>query len=58
MVNGAWTTSFYGYDGGGSVRQLTDSAGEVTDKYEYDAFGNSFTNRDHAQQLFVSRRTV
>ena len=43
MVNGAWTTSFYGYDGAGSVQQLTNSSGVVTDEYEYDAFGNSFT---------------
>jgi len=28
------------YDGGGTVRQLTDSAGAVTDTYDYDAFGN------------------
>ena len=26
-MNGAWTPSFYGYDGGGNVRQLTNSAG-------------------------------
>jgi RHS repeat-associated protein len=32
--------SFYGYDGHGSVRQLTNSAGAVTDTYDYDAFGN------------------
>jgi RHS repeat-associated protein len=43
LVNGAWTPSFYGYDGGGNVRQLTSSAGAVTDEYEYDAFGASFT---------------
>ena len=43
MQNGAWTPSFYGYDGGGNVRQLTNSVGAVTDSYEYDAFGNSFT---------------
>jgi RHS repeat-associated protein len=43
LVNGAWTPSFYGYDGGGNVRNLTNSAGAVTDEYEYDAFGNSFT---------------
>ncbi len=40
MVSGTWTTSFYGYDGGGSVRQLTSLAGGVTDSYNYDAFGN------------------
>jgi RHS repeat-associated protein len=33
-------TSFYGYDGHGSVRVLTDAAGSVTDRYDYDAFGN------------------
>jgi RHS repeat-associated protein len=32
--------SFYGYDGTGSVRQLTNSSGAITDTYEYDAFGN------------------
>lgn len=42
-INNTWTASFYGYDGGGSVRNLTDSNGAVTDTYEYDAFGNSFT---------------
>jgi RHS repeat-associated protein len=36
----SWTVSFYGYDGHGSVRQLTNSAGSVTDSYDYDAFGN------------------
>jgi RHS repeat-associated protein len=43
MLNGSWTASFYGYDGGGNVRQLTGASGAVTDTYEYDAFGNSFT---------------
>jgi len=42
-LSGTWTVSFYGYDGGGSVRQLTNSAGTVTDTYEYDAFGNAWT---------------
>ena len=40
VVNSVWTPSFYGYDGMGNVRQLTDSAGVITDKYDYDAFGN------------------
>jgi RHS repeat-associated protein len=39
-INSTLTTSFYGYDGHGSVRQLTNSAGVVTDSYDYDAFGN------------------
>jgi len=40
IVNGGWTPSFYGYDGGGNLRQLTNMAGAVTDTFEYDAFGN------------------
>ncbi|HEX7155000.1 MAG TPA: PKD domain-containing protein [Thermoanaerobaculia bacterium] len=31
--------SFYGYDGQGSVRFLTDASGAITDTYDYDAFG-------------------
>ena len=40
QIQGAWTPSFYGYDGFGSVRQLTDLNAIVTDNYNYDAFGN------------------
>lgn len=32
-------TSFYGYDGHGSVRLLTDASGAVADRYEYETFG-------------------
>jgi RHS repeat-associated protein len=39
-INGAWTTTYYGYDGHGSVRFLTDPNANVTDTYDYDAFGN------------------
>jgi RHS repeat-associated protein len=35
----AWVASFYGYDGHGNVRFLTDTNGDVTDTYDYDAFG-------------------
>jgi RHS repeat-associated protein len=51
----AWTTSFYGYDGGGSVRQLTNSAGAVTDEYLYDAFGNSFTKTGTTPNNYLYR---
>jgi RHS repeat-associated protein len=37
-------TWYYLYDGHGSVRQLADEDGAVTDTYTYDAFGN-LTNR-------------
>jgi len=32
-------TNYYGYDGTGSTRILTDDAGTITDTYDYDAFG-------------------
>jgi hypothetical protein len=32
--------SYYLYDGHGSTRALTDTSGNVTDTYDYDAFGN------------------
>jgi RHS repeat-associated protein len=40
LINGNWTTSFYGFDGHGSVRFLTDLTGAITDTYTFDAFGN------------------
>jgi RHS repeat-associated protein len=43
VISSAWTPSFYGYDGGGNVRTLTNTAGAITDSYEYDAFGNAWT---------------
>jgi RHS repeat-associated protein len=54
-INGTWTPSFYGYDGAGSVRQLTNSTGQVTDEYEYDAFGNSFTKQGTTPNNFMYR---
>ena len=39
----SWVPSFYVYDGGGNVRQLTDVNGNVTDTYEYDSYGNHWT---------------
>jgi YD repeat-containing protein len=38
-INGTSTTSYYGFDGHGSVRFLTNATGTVTDSYDYDAFG-------------------
>ena len=39
-VNPGGIFHYYGLDGHGSVRFLTDSTGAVTDTYDYDAFGN------------------
>jgi RHS repeat-associated protein len=33
-------TNYYGHDGHGSVRYLTDTNGGITDTYTYDAYGN------------------
>jgi RHS repeat-associated protein len=55
IVNSTWTPSFYGYDGGGNVRQLTNSAGTVTDTYEYDAFGNSFAKTGSTPNNYLYR---
>jgi hypothetical protein len=41
--NRAGTVSYYAYDAGGSVRQLLNNSGAVTDTYAYDAFGNTAT---------------
>lgn len=40
LISGAWKPSFYGYDGHGNVRFLGNTAGTVTDTYQFDAFGN------------------
>lgn len=39
LVNSTWVPSFYGYDGHGNVRFLANSAGAITDSYDFDAFG-------------------
>jgi RHS repeat-associated protein len=54
-VSSVWTPSFYNYDGGGNVRQLTNSAGTVTDSYEYDAYGNEFTVTGTTPNEFMYR---
>jgi RHS repeat-associated protein len=54
-LNGVWTPSFYGYDGFGSVRQLTDSTGTVTDTYSYDAWGNSFGSTGSTPNVYLYR---
>jgi hypothetical protein len=54
-INGTWTSSFYGYDGLGSVRQLTDSAGTVTDTYEYDAWGSAVDTTGSTPNVYLYR---
>jgi hypothetical protein len=71
-VSNAWLLSYYQYDrgphgqvfvrgvedGGGSVRQLTSSTGQITDSYEYDAFGNSFTKTGTTPNNYLYRWRV
>lgn len=54
-VSGAWTPSFYGYDGGGTVRQLTNASGTVTDTYNYDAFGNKLNSTGSTPNNYLYR---
>ena len=46
-------TSFYGYDGHGSVRLLTDATGVITDRYDYDAFGNILSQVGTTQNVYL-----
>jgi RHS repeat-associated protein len=55
IVDSTWTPSFYGYDGGGTVRQLTNAAGAVTDTYDYDAFGNILRQTGSTQNNYLYR---
>jgi RHS repeat-associated protein len=55
LVSGTWTPSFYQYDGGGSVRQLTSLAGAVTDSYNYDAFGNLLNSTGSTPNNYLYR---
>jgi len=57
-INGTVTTSFYGYDGHGSVRQVFSNTGAITDAYDYEAFGSlvSSTGTTPNNYLFVGEQ--
>jgi RHS repeat-associated protein len=55
QIQGTWTPSFYGYDGGGSVRQLTGLDEKVTDTYNYDAFGNLLNSEGSTPNNYLYR---
>src|ERR1700722_1876628 len=52
-ISSAWTPSFYGYDGHGSVRQLTNTVGAVTDIYDHDAFGNLVSSTGTTPNVYL-----
>lgn len=58
LLNGSWQVSFYGKDGHGSVRYLTDALGAVTDTYDYDAFGKLIASTGNIpnERLFVGEQ--
>jgi RHS repeat-associated protein len=55
LVSNTWMPSFYETDGAGNVRQLTNSAGAVTDSYEYDAFGNEVSSAGATPNNYLYR---
>ena len=54
-INTTWTPGFYGYDGGYSVRTLTDATGAVTDTYDYDAWGNAVNTTGTTPNVYLYR---
>jgi hypothetical protein len=54
-VSNNWTSSFYGYDGFGTVRQLTNASGAVIDTYDYDALGNKINSTGTTSNNFLYR---
>ena len=55
LIGSTWTPSFYGYDGFGSVRTLTDSARAVTDTFDYDAWGNVVNTTGSTPNVYLYR---
>jgi RHS repeat-associated protein len=55
QIANAWTPAFYGYDGGGTVRLLTDNTGTVTDTYDYDAWGNTVNSTGSTSNVYLYR---
>jgi RHS repeat-associated protein len=54
-INSTWTPSFYGYDGSGSVRTLTNATGTITDSYDYDAWGNAVNTTGSTPNTYLYR---
>ncbi len=52
FIGSTWTPSFYGYDGHGNVRFLTNASGTVTDTYQYDAFGMQIARTGTTPNVF------
>jgi RHS repeat-associated protein len=55
LIASTWTTHYFGYDAGGTVRQLTDGSGAVTDTYDYDAYGLLIAQTGSTPNLYLYR---
>jgi RHS repeat-associated protein len=53
LSGGVWSASFYSFDGHGSVRQLTNESGVVTDTYTYDAFGKLLSQTGTTPNVYL-----
>jgi RHS repeat-associated protein len=47
------TNAYFGFDGHGSVRYLTDDLGHTTDTYDFDAFGNLLSSTGTTQNNYL-----
>ena len=55
LLANSWTPSFYGYDGSGNTRLLTDIAGNVTDTCDYDGWGNAVNTTGTTPNAYLYR---
>lgn len=53
LIGSTWTASYYGRDGHGNVRLLTDQNVNVTDTYDYDAFGNFIARTGTTPNIYL-----
>ncbi len=51
--NRVGATSFYLYDGLGSTRGLSDAAGAITDRYDYEAFGAVLNSEGATENTYL-----
>ena len=59
VVASDWQTRYYHADGIGSIRRLTDEAGNITDGYTYSAFGELLAHTGiRPPALRLHRRTA
>ena len=50
-MNGS--TSYFGYDGLGSTKFLTNQAGQITDSYQYDAYGEITAKTGNTDNIYL-----